>query len=155
MKMKTKMLVSLALTFILVFNLSMTSLTVHQTNSVPDNCPFLRMGLIVFPGDDIPDEIPEGYSEPRFLGESSGGRLYCGINTFVIRGASINLICSHRGINMTDEDLDLLVDFVVDALVFRNTGVGFPGSFEDALKEVGLYETFFSRIGERINSLIS
>jgi len=150
--MKIKVFVSLVLTFLLIFNLSVSSLALHQVEAVNDNCPFVRMGLNVFPGDDIPVITPHGYSELEFIREGSGGRIYCARDAFVIRGASINLLPG-QAINMTKEDLDILVDFVIHTLVVRNVGVGFPGYFEDALREAGLYETFFSRIRERLNSL--
>jgi len=154
--MKIKVFASLILTFIMIFNVSVSSFAAYQEEAVNDSCPFIRMGLNVFPGDDIPAITPHGYSEPVFIGESeSGGRIYCGINTHVINGASINLLPEHQTINMTEEDLDILVDFVVYTLLIRNIAVGFNGYFEDALREAGLYETFFSRIGERMRSQIT
>jgi hypothetical protein len=152
--MKIKVFVSLVLTFMLMFNMSVSSFAVHQVDAVNDGCPFERMGLNVFPGDDIPAIIPHSYSEPEFIREESGGRIYCSSDSFVIRGASINLLPGQT-LNISEEDLNILVDFVVDTLLIRNVGVGFYGSFENALREAGLYEIFFSRIGERLNSQIN
>ena len=156
--MKIKVLVSLLLTFILIFNISMSSFATHQAGaiSVSDDDPFTRMGLNVIVGDDAPAIAPHEHVDIPFeYCEESGGAFFCGRDVIRLRMPSISRLSEHEDIIITDEDLDIILDFVADVMLNRNAPMHFDGSFIEALKEIGLFEIFFARIDEILNNEIT
>lgn len=119
--------------------------TLNYENLVyEEECSALRMGLRLDFGGSMPIIPHTSDAEP--VSVYIGNGWYSISNDYVIelRIPSIQRYSSDMDIKITEEDLEILLEFAYQIISERRP-LGYDEYFISALKESGLYESFFSR----------
>ena len=146
-----KKLFLLFITMMVMFSVTV----VAQSIDVSAEDPFERMGLRVDFGDPTPI-APFGGNmetpEPRPVG---GGFYAVPIDSIPqLTMPGIHRHSQDVEINITEDDLEILLDFVYTMLI-DGKPVGFDAYFVSALEETGLYYGFFSGVYAKVEELAS
>jgi len=158
MKKLTK-LIPFLLFCVLLTGVSLYVSATEMTNTgVSDHYKYLfkKMGLLVELGDPMPMESHMADDIETPVSISSGGGFYQASSVHLTMATlpSIRRYSQDVEINITENDLEILLELVQDMMINNGRMFNFDEYFVKALKEAGLHDNFFSNVNSWVEIMI-